>query len=135
MSSGSRKFLLFILLIIIATSVAYKYDYKGTRQYIERTIFNVTELDAILLNNKSVALREARIIFQTQASKGKFLDGSCLAEELVPGWSFDIVHSPLTEKDVLPENQCANYLSGKTQYLIEYDTIGNFIQIKERAKL
>ena len=135
MSRGFRKILLYILIITIGVAFAYRYDFYGMRQFIERVVFNVTVLDATLLNNRSVALREARSIFQTRIATGGSIDGSCLAEVLVPGWSFDVVHSPEIDDDKLLVNQCNNYLTGVTQYLIEYDTVGNFVQIKERASL
>ena len=135
MSRGPKKILVLVLFIVLAIGAAYQYDIKNTRSVIEGMFANVSNLDAILLNNKSLALREAKTVFQNELDNGKNFDGACLREELVPGWSFDIVHSPRIEEDSLTANKCTNFENGITQYLIEYDTIGNFVQIKERSKL
>jgi len=128
-----KKILFFLLLIALIVGVSYYKDYGRTRIYIEDSLITIVNLDKTLLNNKSVAMREARNRFQESIANGVSLaEGPCLAELLVPGWSLDIVHNPKEAIDREREHQCKYFLDGLTERLIEYDTIGNFIRIVER---
>ena len=129
-----KKFLLILLLIALLVGGAYRFDYGPTRDILESLASTIVDLDKAVLDNKSVALREARIVVQrAMVNNGGVLETSpCLSDVLVPGWSLDIVHAPREEVDDQFNKQCASFLSGETQYLIEYDTLGNFVQIVER---
>jgi hypothetical protein len=129
-----KKIFVFLLFFALLASFAYALDFGSTRSLFRNIVVNFSTLDEKLLNNKSVALKEARITVQAAiVSNGGVLESApCLAEELVPGWSLDVVHIPRIEEDEFPENSCISFLNGDTERLIEYDTLGDFIGIIER---
>lgn len=78
-----------------------------------------------------VAVNQAGHFYQVAKSTGTdFSKGFCLANDLMPGWVADIVHSPRQIMDDLPENQCPSYLEGKVKHFVELDTEGNLIRVK-----
>lgn len=75
------------------------------------------------------AIEKAKSVFEQTRTEGVDLrDGPCLAEELLPNWSFDIAHSPREAVDEAETNQCQNYRSGKTKHVVEFDVEGNLIR-------
>jgi hypothetical protein len=44
-------------------------------------------------------------------------------------YAVDIVHTPRTEYDNLPENQCEDFRNGKVKHFIELDKDGNIVRI------
>jgi hypothetical protein len=44
-------------------------------------------------------------------------------------YSVDIIHVPRTAEDDLAENQCAEYIGGKTKHFIELDANGKVVRI------
>jgi len=79
--------------------------------------------------NQTQAVAMAQATYYQKKSAGmNFSNGPCLSEEIMPGWSVDIVHNPRTAIDDLSQNQCQYYRSGKTKHFIELDTNGNLIR-------
>lgn len=66
---------------------------------------------------------------QTELVAGSvdFNTAPCLAEQVIPGWSCDLVHEPRTADDDKLENQCASFQNGVTKHLVEVD--GNCNQV------
>lgn len=126
-----KKILLLLLVLTLLIVGAYRFDYGRTRDIVDGKLSNIINLDKVLLNNKSVALREARIVVQNALinNKGILTRGQCLSNILVPGWSLDIVHYPRTDEDNYIDNQCETFVSGEHKYLIEYSTTGDFVRI------
>lgn len=78
----------------------------------------------------NIASYKAKKLFDTLKEQGLELeDGPCISEEIISGWSVDISHLPQRTIDLLPENQCQNYLDGTTQNLILLDQNGVVIPI------
>ncbi|MBI2617683.1 hypothetical protein HYW55_06120 [Candidatus Gottesmanbacteria bacterium] len=75
-------------------------------------------------------IKKAQEIFEEKKKSGVLLgDGPCLSEELIPDWSFDIVHNPRQDIDNQPENQCQYFREGKTHHFIEFDQQGRLIRM------
>ncbi len=83
--------------------------------------------DLAVDRERAVALAEA-LYAQKKADGMDFTAGPCLAEELMAGWAADIVHSPRTPADDLPENQCQSYRAGRVFRLVELDPDGNVVR-------
>lgn len=98
---------------------------------VNSIIFQSKEKGREIASNKSIALTRARALMDEAQALGVDLSkGQCLAEEAVIDWSVDIVHSPRQPEDDRSENQCQNFLKGRTRHLIEMDELGNIILIK-----
>lgn len=54
-------------------------------------------------------------------------NGPCLGK-VAEDWVLDIAHKPRLPQDDKPENQCAEYLSGKAHHFIELDPQGQLIR-------
>lgn len=61
---------------------------------------------------------------KAQAAKGSDLSGGpCLANPMgeFPDWVCDVAHSPRTETDNNPENQCSAFREGNAKHFVEVD--------------
>lgn len=81
-----------------------------------------------------MASYKAKKLFDALKEQGLDMeDGPCIAEEIIAGWSVDISHLPQRTIDLLPENQCQNFLEGKTQNLILLDQNGVVIPLENKT--
>lgn len=72
------------------------------------------------------AIECASRLYKNVSAEGDLISqclGSC------GNYAVDIVHAPRTSDDNLIENQCADYLNGKTRYFIEIDTNGSIVRV------
>ena len=77
------------------------------------------------------AIRKAKELYEQKKREGMdFTNGPCLAEEIVPDWCVDIVHSPRQPVDNLPENQCRSYREGRVHHFVELDPDGRVIRVR-----
>lgn len=77
------------------------------------------------------AINQAQLIYRQKKLSGEdFTSGSCLSNDLLPGWVVDIVHNPRAEIDNLAKNQCPAYLEGRARHFVELDPDGNLIRAK-----
>jgi hypothetical protein len=77
------------------------------------------------------AVGQALILFNQQKQLDADLSsGPCLSNDLIPGWVADIVHSPRTKQDNLPENECQAYLEGRATHFVELDVNGNVVRVE-----
>ena len=53
-------------------------------------------------------------------------NGPCLGK-IADDWVLDIAHKPRQPIDDKPQNQCADYISGKVHHYIEFDPDGKLI--------
>ncbi len=82
-------------------------------------------------NVKTELIGKAKnIYFQMRATGVDMNSGPCLTEELSPDWVLDIAHEPRESIDDLPENQCARYLSGQAEHIIELNINGELIKME-----
>ena len=82
-----------------------------------------------LVAERERAVAQAQALYAQQRADGvDFSKGPCLAEELIEGWAADIVHTPRTAEDDLPENQCQSYRAGRAFRIVELDPDGNVIR-------
>jgi hypothetical protein len=66
-------------------------------------------------------------IYSQFKTKGMVFSSQCLGA--CGNYSIDIVHVPRTAEDDKTENQCEEYLNGKTNHFIELDKEGNIVRI------
>ena len=59
-------------------------------------------------------------------------DSQCLGA--CDNYSVDIVHVPRTSADSLKENQCQDFIDGKTNYFIELDGNGSLVRTPMNPK-
>lgn len=80
--------------------------------------------------DKTIANFKCQELCQFELTSGDtdFINGPCLAEEIIPDWSCDIAHSPRQAVDDDPANQCASFRQGLTHHFVEVD--GNCNRIK-----
>lgn len=80
--------------------------------------------------DKAIANFKCQELCQFELTSGDtdFNNGPCLAEEIIPDWSCDIVHSPRQAVDDDPANQCASFRQGLTHHFVEVD--GNCNRVK-----
>ncbi len=84
-----------------------------------------------LQSQKEQVIREASELFTQKKEAGMdFSSGPCLAEEIMSGWSVDIVHLPRTSEDDLPKNQCQYFRKGKTVHFIELSLDGDLVRAR-----
>lgn len=77
------------------------------------------------------AISQARYIYNIERDKKRdFSTGPCLSNALASGWVLDIVHSPRSQIDNIPENQCQAYLEGQAKHIVELDLDGNLIRVQ-----
>ncbi|MCL6429601.1 MAG: hypothetical protein K6V36_01915 [Anaerolineae bacterium] len=82
-------------------------------------------------SDRERAVRLARELYQQKKAEGMDMsNGPCLAEEIIPDWCVDIVHSPRQPVDNLPENQCQSYRSGRVHHFVELDLEGNVLRAR-----
>lgn len=107
------------LTVIILTGIATVY------------YFNSFAPKGISKSEIDTAINQANFLYrQRKAMRVDFSTGPCLSNALMPGWVVDIVHSPRTSIDELPENQCSAYIGGKAVHFVELDTEGNLIRAR-----
>ncbi len=77
------------------------------------------------------ASNQARFFYQQKLErKDSFEFGPCLSDALMPDWVADIVHSPRSPEDDLPENQCPSYLEGRAKHIVELDIEGRVVGVR-----
>ncbi len=77
------------------------------------------------------AVNQAQAIFaQQKKNRIDFSDGPCLTNALMEDWVADTVHSPRTEVDNLPQNQCISFIEGGAHHFVELDIEGNVVRVK-----
>lgn len=82
-------------------------------------------------SDRERAVRLARELYEQKKAEGMDMsNGPCLAEEIIPDWCVDIVHSPRQPVDNLPENQCQSYRSGRVHHFVELDLEGNVLHAR-----
>lgn len=72
------------------------------------------------------AIKSALQIYNAKKPEMNF-SSQCLGS--VKDYAIDIVHTPRTNEDNLPENQCEDYRLGKVKHFIELDENGNIVRI------
>lgn len=76
------------------------------------------------------AVSAALSLYKKEVLAGRDMSsGSCLSNDLMPGWVVDIVHSPREAVDDLPENQCQAFREGRASHFVELDTNGNLVRV------
>jgi hypothetical protein len=73
------------------------------------------------------AINCAEDIFLQFENNGMIFSSQCLGA--CGDYSIDVVHTPRIDEDDLEENQCEEYLDGKTSSFIEFDSKGNIVRI------
>ena len=77
------------------------------------------------------AVAQAQHFFKLKKhTEDDFKSGTCLSNDLMPGWVADIAHSPRESIDDMPQNQCSAYLEGKAKHFVELDIVGNVIRVQ-----
>ncbi len=77
------------------------------------------------------AIAAAVNLYKKRVAEGMVVtDGPCLTNDLMLGWVVDLVHSPRSKIDDLPQNQCQAYLEGRAIHFVELDLNGNFVRVK-----
>lgn len=124
--------LVFIFLLYLAGVQVLNYFGIDNAQLTEvgDTIFGKVQLEQKKLVDKNLAIIKCQELCQFELSTGNadFNTGPCLAEEIIPDWSCDIVHVPRQAVDDDPANQCAFFRQGLTHHFVELD--GNCSRIK-----
>lgn len=104
----------------------------GCRKDIEQSVNEITGLEPVRIEQqaeKDLAIAKAQNLFKQKVAAGEDMsNGPCLADEIIPDWSADLLHDPREEVDDLEENQCQFYHEGKTHHYVELDMNGNLIR-------
>lgn len=80
---------------------------------------------------KEAAIRYASEEYKLLQSEGKdFSSGPCIAENIISGWSVDVVHLPRIALDDLSSNQCQRPRKSKKQHLIELSVDGDLVRVQ-----
>ncbi len=69
----------------------------------------------------------AQQMYNSKKELGMNFSNQCLGS--VDDYAIDIVHTPRTSEDNLPENQCEDFRLGKVSHFIELDKNGNIVKI------
>lgn len=110
--------LIVALAIIITTGITTVY-------------FNSREPKEIPKSEIDTAVNQAKFLYNQRSLMGEdFSNGPCLSNALMPRWVVDIVHSPRSPVDDLPENQCPAYREGRAEHFVELDLAGNLIRAR-----
>lgn len=84
----------------------------------------------VLFVQKPDILAKARLKFnQAVAEKKDLSTGPCLGE-ISSDWVLDVAHLPRVAIDNLPQNQCADFLSGKVHHFVEMSPQGEVIKVE-----
>ena len=71
---------------------------------------------------------KAKAVFAHAKARGIDMSrGPCLGL-IAPGWVVDVAHEPRQPVDDEPQNQCADFRSGKATHFVELDPQGNLIR-------
>jgi len=68
------------------------------------------------------AVNCAFTLYGNASASGIDFNSQCLGT--CESYAVDIVHTPRTTEDDVPENQCSDYLNGKLNHFIELNSIG-----------
>ncbi|MFA6296425.1 MAG: hypothetical protein WC663_03660 [Patescibacteria group bacterium] len=121
-----KKFLLLFFGIFILMGAGCKNDIQKTANQT----FGLEALNTEQKLQKDLAESKAKELFAQKANQDLDLStGPCLAEEIITDWSVDIVHNPRTAVDEKSENQCQNYINGKTHHFVELDLNGDIVNV------
>ena len=113
---------------------------KQTLFVLSLFVIIATATATIVFNNLGDKLSKAEI--ETASNQASFFykqklerkdsleSGPCISDALMDGWVADIVHSPRTHEDDLPENQCPSYVQGRAKHIVELDTEGRVVKVK-----
>lgn len=106
----------------------------GCKNDIQKTVNQSLGVEALNTEQKlqkDIAESKAKELFAQKVNQEIDLSsGPCLAEEIIADWSVDIVHNPRIVVDDQSENQCKNFVSGKTHHFVEIDLSGNIINVR-----
>ena len=72
----------------------------------------------LLVQKPDITLRARLKYNQAVRNKIDLSNGPCLGK-IADDWVLDIAHIPREDIDNLPENQCADYSSGKVHHFVE----------------
>lgn len=95
------------------------------------TVSGKVQFEQKKLTEKNLAKIKCQELCQIELAAGEedFLIGPCLAEEIMPDWSCDIVHSPRQEVDDEHSNQCTSFRTGVTHHFVEVDGNCNAVKV------
>lgn len=106
-------FIIFVSFLIVTINSERKNE---SREYIQET---------------ERAVSKAKDVYKKSLALGLNMDsGPCLTNDLLPGWVVDIVHTPRSEIDELPENQCPAFREGRAVHFVELDQAGNLVRVR-----
>lgn len=92
-------------------------------------VTGVQAVNAGKTGERDLAIAKARELFQLQYAAGTdFSSGPCLSNNLIADWVADIAHTPRTDEDAVPANQCSAYREGTAHHFVELDSGGNLIR-------
>lgn len=125
-----------VLTLFVGAGVAWFFQ-KQQKEEGEKpleTVDVLTGLKAFDIKTRTIdpelAVAKAKEAYRDQLAEGvDFSSGPCLSNELFEDWVADIAHSPRTEIDELPENQCSAFREGRARHFVELDRNGNLIQV------
>ena len=90
---------------------------------------NASMVQPVRKSELETAINQAKHFYNQKKSLGEDIsNGPCLSNALIPNWAADIVHSPRTKQDDLPENQCPAFLEGRAEHFVELDLEGNLVR-------
>lgn len=93
------------------------------------TLVNSSLPKSVSKSEIETAINQAKHFYnQKKSLGGDISNGPCLSNALIPNWAADIVHSPRSPVDDLPENQCPAYREGKVSHFVELDLEGNLVR-------
>lgn len=84
------------------------------------------------INLEEIAKEKCMILCRQAARTSDLSDGPCLSDDNpdwgIDDWVCDVAHSPRTDVDNLPENQCREFRDGEAGHFVEVDTNCNIIR-------
>lgn len=83
----------------------------------------------IYVQNQFNAVSCAFVLYTKERISGKAIDSQCLGN--CGEYAIDIISVPRSESDDLIENQCADFVNGKTTRFIELDKEGKILRVSD----
>ncbi len=114
--------MLIILLVLRGSEDDWIKDSKGV--WIKHGVPSNTPEQVL---EQQEAINCALDLYQKQKDENISFSSKCLGT--CKDYAVDLVHTPRTEEDNLPENQCSDFREGNVSHFIELDENGEIVRI------
>lgn len=118
--------ILFTLVFLFATGKQVKAPTTNNEGAQPVTSASPTPSSPNFTGNEDAFKNALNLYIQKKQEGTDMTSGPCLGK-IADDWVLDIAHNPRLPEDDKPQNQCADYVSGKVRHFIEMDPDGKLI--------